>query len=553
MIIGDRVTLAAPDVAREGIRFGLRSSFGIHSHDVTQLYNQYVVLTNEYLEEIWKAYRGQFNAAYRRSFTSADFQFISEPRIGAFTQARTGPQNIYLRSGNLLAVEDAALAVLSHPKYDFVARQDCARDPHSGVRRLPAYELFDKWRYVDYSFVHALVNAREFDNPSVIATVLAKFVPGSIARCSLSSFIAQIALQWIISHENAHYYLGHLTEFGTWGGAAGGVPFDELVALGSTEEEFAIRCSAEISADDAATHRMMDHFFDFDVFELGVIPEKYLHTDFLIGELAETQEDLRIYLSAVEAWQQGHEQCDLPGMAKRIFLVRATCLAIFIALCCFERQTRKANAYTRGYPAFGIRMLNIITEVLNCTMGMRMSRGWQVGGRACLLGEAALLGILLVRDLRNVMRETLLCGDVMHDRDMADNTHESLLGGGQEVLLTSIFSFLTVGSMGATMETFREFAEDLETKTGNTQPNRPAEIVQELEGTVNLSAIVTEDELFWDFARCKKLSCEHARNVFWDARRIINKHISYKVDEDRRNIDLWKRNFERLLTHRNQH
>lgn len=160
----------------------------------------------------------------------------------------------------------------------------------------------------------------------------------------------------------------------------------------------------------------------------------------------------------------------------------------------------------KGYPPFGVRMLNIITEVMNRTMGMRMTRGWQVGGRACLLGEASLLGILLVRDLRNVMRETLLVGDVMHDPDMAGNTHESLLGGDQGVLLKSINSYLVVGTVSSHMKTMRDFAEQMETKLGHQPSTHSVEIISEVEGKLDLQSMVTTDELFQDFARHKVLS-----------------------------------------------
>src|SRR4051812_47161562 len=111
MLIGDRITIAAPDVSRENIRFGLWSPEGTpSSSNPVALYELYVDLTKKYLEEISISYRRQFDASYRRAFTSANFEFVGEAGIGAFTESRTGPQNIFLRLGNLLAVEDASLA-----------------------------------------------------------------------------------------------------------------------------------------------------------------------------------------------------------------------------------------------------------------------------------------------------------------------------------------------------------------------------------------------------------------------------------------------------------
>ncbi|MCF0049535.1 hypothetical protein LXM25_05690 [Dyadobacter sp. LJ53] len=296
----------------------------------------------EYLEKIIHVYNISFDATnYRRQSVQAALQIKNDFWINAYTQRTSfGLTPIYITIGTLFAVEDAAHALISDPLTPLgMNRREM---PHERfVSRLPDLGEYDQIRYIDYSeIMNAIIKSDEKSSFPAFLLHFHKFLSNSPHRLKVADTISTISLMWIISHEDAHNYLGHIHYLDSLLNASPREVFNEFVPL-ETEKYPSIRKAAEYQADQNACQRMVDVLIDQEFLDLCPWLEKVVEMTSL--ELPNENISLK--------------------ERKFISLFRVLVSSIVLSLTIFQRGVILYNSDISYYPSFLNRILSVFESV----------------------------------------------------------------------------------------------------------------------------------------------------------------------------------------------
>ncbi|MCW5211426.1 hypothetical protein VU04_00765 [Desulfobulbus sp. TB] len=286
---------------------------------------------------------------YRR--TSEHFRMHAEKncKIGAYAE-KASSSNITINHGMVLAAEDVChslLALWGHPygislsEFEspiLLRGKNTSQVPfieyilNSPQIRFPK-NIDDKLELKEN--ISSLI-------PPVIQSVFYCLSP-NITRQTLADHLSTMVLHWIISHEDAHQYSGHLECFKKLNVAPEDLLFDELVALYSCEEEKKIRKATEMEADMCATMRSVDYLFDSEF--LGIV------TDWLPAS------------ERMEIWKDTAESKGLKA-PQRLLLMRLLVSSAIAPLVVFECVSSSIPLSQKScYPSLMSRILNVIFTV----------------------------------------------------------------------------------------------------------------------------------------------------------------------------------------------
>ena len=370
----------------------------------TPTISHYLISAESFLTELTNVYDSAFGESYRRRSESLALRVSPKLQITANTKASDKNSNlcpVYLDFGVLLAVEDAAHALLSDPHtplgYNDIERTSDDRN----VFRLPDHKLFDHYRYVDYTpVIEGIELSGVGADYKLFSSYLFKFLSGSSYRQEIADMIATMTLMWILCHEDAHNYHGHLLYFSVLGSSSDSIPFSEFIAGTSffDEQTRLARKACEIEADTSACARMVDHIVDSELIDM--LPVLKAHQRVLGEGLSSDLEN-----------EYSSEQIAF------ILLVRVCIISELLAVAIFERNVIKKNADTSFYPNFIERILNIITtSIFRATDSAYRNRNY--GIEPLTPGQLAVLVVLIVNDLEAIVRNVLRAGLIIRDPQM---------------------------------------------------------------------------------------------------------------------------------------
>jgi hypothetical protein len=300
--------------------------------------------------------------SYRR--TSLDFKFegVDDFRIGAFV-SNDRPDTILINLGTLIAIEDATQALLA--LWDIPIGISLPDTENSLLKlRDPECALINT--FVDYSSGYDLKDELVHETSGSLSTqgyggkipdMLRNnflLLSSSLSRQVFADNLSTLSLLWIIAHEDAHRYCGHLLHFKDLGISEQDRLFDELVSSVVDERYICERRSAELEADTCATTRAVDYCFEAEF--LGFF------TDYLSLE------------AKMQIWQEKRESLGL-GKQQRLFLMRLISISSILPIAVYECALSSNTSNNLScYPSFLVRSLNVIFTVASRAMDVSLQR-----------------------------------------------------------------------------------------------------------------------------------------------------------------------------------
>lgn len=290
---------------------------------------------------------------YRRVSWDFDMQLSETNIIKAFVSNKA-PGTIVVTIGSLLAIEDACHTILSFWQnplgIDFYMDDEMPRLP------LRSFFKSDKDTFYLYEKLHEFTTVEEISEIININTPKSIFenyliVSRSISRQIFADHLSLMSNLWLIGHEDAHKYCGHLLHFESLGIIDQDYLFNELICSNKEIIYQKTRRSAELQADTCATMRAVDQCFDSEF--LGIITQS-------LSVNVRTQ-----------IWQNTKENLGLERF-QRLYLLRMINISAFIPLSIFHLSTKQDPfSEQQNYPSLFTRVLNVIFTVfsraIDCT------------------------------------------------------------------------------------------------------------------------------------------------------------------------------------------
>lgn len=181
----------------------------------------------------------------------------------------------------------------------------------------------------------------------------------SSTRQAIADEFSALCMSWLIGHEDAHKYLGHIRHFF---GTMGVIEFDELKALGDGGKHCAQRCASELDADTCAMQRQVDLAYDVEF--VGMIFDSV---------------DSKIRQNI---WQ-GRLEVDGLDFNQRNFALRYIAGSAVVPLLVLElSRMRIGQRYSPDYPPLFVRLLNLGFETLNRAMAVERHKPHHKTGSA---------------------------------------------------------------------------------------------------------------------------------------------------------------------------
>ena len=288
-------------------------------------------------------------SSYRRTSMDFDMERVENLSIGAYVE-KSRPSTILLHDGTTLAIEDTAQAVFA-----------CLPEPlgldldvPSAIVLRAANSVGDKRRpFVDYDKTDFLSKPKLPDDIPAIISDSFHVLADSATRQVFADHASTMALLWVIGHEDAHKYCGHLSHFHALGAGQQDRLFEELAAFidGSAVAD---RRSAELQADTCSAMRMVDYCFDSEF--LGIITDQI--------SIAHRR----------NIWLRASESKGLTAVQRR-FLMRLIAMTSILPLAVFTIATQRGSAInTNCYPTLLTRALNVIFTVASRSVDVGMNQ-----------------------------------------------------------------------------------------------------------------------------------------------------------------------------------
>jgi hypothetical protein len=368
-----------------GIRWDYWLNKQIPQHDISE----YLILAERHLQSLISFHRNSFNESYRRRAESFNVEVSTELNVSATAKNENGYYKIAISLGTILSLEDLNHSLLSDKKTILGL---CKGESSSEIEHVqfPFNKIYDHNRFYDYSDVIHNIKVKNANITSAsFIPVLFKALPISSFRQKMADLMTDLGLYWILCHEEAHIYLGHVRyiESSLNAYSETEISFSELISSLSDRKSPRHRQSAELEADINATTKLIDYFLDIDLFEAYPFLEDgfYAYHNILIDGGFTEKESRTSYMLQI------------------IIGAVSSCLSLF------QRCVVKGNADSTFYPAFLKRMINIIVSSFDRCMTNSQSQPKL--GLAQLSGERnANILHLLSLDLRTVANNVLNSG-----------------------------------------------------------------------------------------------------------------------------------------------
>jgi hypothetical protein len=415
-------------------------SLGLVKTDI----DAYLNAQYNHFDNLVRYYHNSFDHDYRRHSSRLSFKLTRELAINAYATADEEGV-IQITQGTILAIEDAAHTLMSDPKLHLGDGAD------HGVARRPEYTVFDMFRFVDYEMmIRFIVKAGIGEKHSEYGTTLIKLLSLSHDRQNLADFISTLSIFWLLGHEDAHIYLGHLKYFSdhlsVFPAEEQQNLFSELIA-GLFEKEHPIhRKSAEIMADRNSTFQLVDFILSQKFFTFN----SWLVLPHAIPELEH-----------------------LPGAQIRcIQLIRLVVTSIMLVLTIFERNARKKNSNMDCYPNLGFRFIAALSHTIGRVF--EIVTKFPEYELQAILELKSFMGLIYVvcQDVKDVLRNTILNGYTLHDLSSSIETEKEVLGFElSPSMITEISAFILTNYVEVKIdfnamehgELFKSFLNDFRT------------------------------------------------------------------------------------------
>ncbi len=324
---------------------------------------------------------------YRRVSLNFDMKVDDDLKLRAYASPGTN-QDIYLSAGIIFAVEEASQILFSGERPIFfnegfdlwrhssehvvfsLAQQFCLRDPATMLRDYShCFDYFHNNDAISAMRSHLREAGHKTPNlnglvsfysqPDDFAFLHLCFsrLPLSSTRQAIADEFSALSTTWMIAHEDAHRYLGHLQHFFENLGAS---LLDDFLSEFDDPDHSKQRRSSELEADSAAMQRHID--FAYDVEFIGMIFDSV---------------DPKI---RQEIWQ-GRLERDGLGATQRNFALRFIIGSAVVPILLFElSRMRTANPVSDDYPPLFVRFLNLAFETFNRTIAVQHHQPhYQVG------------------------------------------------------------------------------------------------------------------------------------------------------------------------------
>lgn len=335
---------------------------------------------------------------YRRQ--SEDISLFADETLDI--QASFDGTNIYISIGLVLAIEDISMALLADPQTSFGKNSMEAITADRLVYHHPTPNLYDINRYINYESIIRAVYKQDFTQYPDFLLFLFKFLSQSTYRQEVGELVSVVSLYWIISHEDAHNYLGHtLYSKATWGISPDDTIFSELIGLYSDKKNDRIRRACEIEADTNASMRLIDHIVDGEFIEFFPI-------------LTAHEEDVERIMSKFNipiSKQEVH--C--------IILLRLCIISSIVGISIFERNVVKNNSNREFYPDFMDRVHNITDVMISRTQESLRNRPDFELVFPTRLDMLSRLIFFIIDDLNDIFRTIFFDSRVMEDLSVAES------------------------------------------------------------------------------------------------------------------------------------
>jgi hypothetical protein len=333
-------------------------------------------------------FRKQFNSDQYRRTSNCQINISSDLTVHA-TAAATGVEgHITVSTGLFLALEDFWQCIVSDDNTDLHLYVGVPRQfDNSVLRCVETFHDFDRDRFFDYSFLNKFeIPPREFEEAvqSIIAhydcdrlkanelaqqlyqqniltpkwfQATSKMVSINPTIVWLGGFLADLSLQWILAHEEAHIYCGHAAVFSEIGVSPSELSKNDLTFLEYARErghqalldrfngvDFSlVRKVSELYADENACMRLVDTYCRVETFDSFPL----LHQGILV--LKEEYEMHKLAISIQEA---------------RFMVILRMCLTAALgSILLFQRRIEKKNLDCTEYPEVSTRISNIIIVI----------------------------------------------------------------------------------------------------------------------------------------------------------------------------------------------
>lgn len=377
--------------------------------DENSLLAQYLASVENHLYDLLSVYENAFHENYRRRSEDIILQSTSFTDVRAETWAN-GVSTISL--GAVLAIEDAAQALVSShetPLARNLLRQDEA------VRCRETFERYDAFRFFNY--LPMISEVSDESDPEDFCSHLFRSRSLSIFRQELGDLLADVSLMWLLCHEDAHSYLGHIDFLEKNGmteslGAAEGpnrTVFDELLGEYSDARAITARRAMEFEADSNAGARIADHIIDSEFFELN--PVLYASVDQVRNELKKVEEELGTFSEK---------------LLRFIVVTRLAVSGAALAIAVLHRGVQKRNSDMRFYPSYSARLLNVTVAII-----ARAHKAVSINPHYDLelpsIWELFTIARLYIEDIRAIHKTVLENNAGLQDQDMDNEENKRVL------------------------------------------------------------------------------------------------------------------------------
>jgi len=374
---------------------------------------EYLRLAESHFQSLISFHRSSFDSSYRRRADIFNVKVSTELHVSAIAKNENGKHSIEISLGTILSLEDLNHTLLSDKK---TILGICNGESSSEVEyiQLPLHNIYDYNRFYNYSYINEELRSTHANKTAFpYIPVLFKAIPLSEFRQKMADLLTDLGLYWILCHEEAHIYLGHIRYIKSNLNAypITEIIFSELISTLTDRENPRHRQAAELEADISATTKLIDYFLDIDLFEAYPFLE----------------DGFSAYYKVVADGGFNEKEARTGYMLQIIIGAISSCLSLF------QRCVIKGNAVTTFYPVFLKRMINIIVSSFDrCLTNSQLQPRL---GLAQLSGERnANILHLLSLDLRTVANNVLRSEYTIEDDSM--NTainYESIyiLTGGQ--------------------------------------------------------------------------------------------------------------------------
>lgn len=383
--------------------------------------SDYLKFAERHLHSLIEFHRSSFAESYRRRADSFNVEITTDLHVSALAKNENGDHKIEITLGTLLSLEDLNHTLLSDKKTSLgICKGESSTETE--YIQVPYHKIYDINRFYNYSDIISELKANQINETSFsFIPVLFKAIPFSEFRQKMADLLTDIGLYWILCHEEAHLYLGHIRYSESHLNAYPRIEisFSELISSLNDQKNPKHRQAAELEADINATTKLIDYFLDLDLFEAYPFLENGFYAYYKIvadGGFSEQE-------------------------ARTSYILQIIISAISSSLSLFQRCVVKSNADTKFYPVFLNRMINIIVSSFD--RSMTNSQLQPILGLAELSEERnANILHLLSLDLRTVANNVLKSGYNLVD-DSMDN-----------IINTETIYILTAGQFGQSLIEF---------------------------------------------------------------------------------------------------